>query len=153
MTPPTPLPKQHLVLVDDDESVRSILRRHLQRAGYEVREAGEGGAALKLLASALPDLIITDIVMPDMEGVELLITLRKRHPKLPVIAMSGGGRLHPEVYLSVAKNCGATQILTKPFEIAELLALVQQLLGRQPERIPQDPAPDEQRIEITPTQL
>ena len=91
----TPL-QQRILLVDDDEAVRSVLRRSLVKAGYEVHEAGEGGAALKLLASAPADLIITDLVMPEMEGIEFIMALRKTHPKLPVIAMSGGGKVGAE---------------------------------------------------------
>ncbi len=129
MTPTTPLPKQHILVVDDDEAVRSVIRRSLERAGYGVREAGEGGAALKLLASAPADLVITDLVMPDMEGIALILSLRKSHPKLPVIAMSGGGRMRPEGYLDIARNCGAARILAKPFDVEDLIAMVQQLLG------------------------
>ena len=126
MTAPLP---QHLLLVDDDASLRSILRRGLEKSGYEVREAGEGGAALKLLASAPADLVITDLVMPDMEGIALILSLRKSHPKLPVIAMSGGGRMRPEGYLEIARGCGAARILAKPFTLAELARLVQELIG------------------------
>ena len=132
MTPTTPLPKQHILIVDDDEAVRSVIRRSLERAGYGVREAREGGAALKLLASAPADLVITDLVMPDMEGIALILSLRKSHPKLPVIAMSGGGRMRPEGYLDIARNCGAARILAKPFDVEDLIAMVQQLLGPLP---------------------
>ena len=132
MPPTTTMPKQHILLIDDDESVRSIIRRSLERAGYEVREAGEGGAALKLLASAPADLVITDLVMPDMEGIALILSLRKSHPELPVIAISGGGRMAPARYLDIARNCGAARVLAKPFDSADLLALMQQLLGSPP---------------------
>ena len=125
-SPPT------VLLIDDDQSLRSVLRRGLERAGYEVREAGEGGAALKLLASAAADLVITDLVMPDMEGIALILSLRKSHPRLPVIAMSGGGRMGPDSYLKIAGACGAARILTKPFDLAELVGLVQELIGPPP---------------------
>ena len=124
--------KQNILIVEDDEAVRSVLRRCLERAGYGVREAGEGGAALKLLAAAPADLIITDLVMPDMEGIALIFSLRKSHPKLPVIAISGGGRMKPEVYLEVAKAGGAARILAKPFDVDILLGLVQEQIGLPP---------------------
>ena len=125
--------QQHILLVDDDEAVRSVLRRGLVRAGYEVREAGEGGAALKLLASAPADLVINDLVMPGMEGIEFIMALRKTNPKLPVIAMSGGGRIGgPDNYLKIACACGAARILTKPFDLAQLVGLVQELIGPPP---------------------
>ena len=130
MTPPL---QKHIVLVDDDEAVRSVLRRGLVRAGYEVHEAGEGGAALKLLASAPADLIITDLVMPEMEGIEFIMALRKTHPKLPVIAISGGGRaVGSDNYLNIARACGAVKLLAKPFETEQLLAAMQELLGPPP---------------------
>ena len=134
----TPI-QQHLILVDDDSSLRAVLRRGLERAGYEVREAGEGGAALKLLASAAADLVITDLVMPDMEGIALILSLRKSHPKLPVIAMSGGGRMKPEGYLDIARNCGAARILAKPCTPAQLVGLVQELIGPRATRPPTAP--------------
>ncbi len=101
----------------------------LKHAGYETIEATGGRAALALLANAEPDLIITDMVMPEMDGVELIMTLRKIRPKLPVIAMSGGGRVGPESYLRIARAGGAAKSLTKPFETPELLAAVQELIG------------------------
>ena len=125
--------QQHILLVDDDEAVRSVLRRGLVRAGYEVREAGDGRAALKLLASAPADLVITDLVMPEMEGIEFILALRKTHPKLPVIAMSGGGRaVGPDNYLKIARACGAMKILAKPFETEQLLTAMQELIGPPP---------------------
>lgn len=130
-TPATP-PKQHILLIDDDAALRSILRRSLERAGYEVREAGEGGAALKLLASAPADLIITDLVMPEMEGIAFILAMRKVNPRLPVIAMSGGGRVGLNGYLEIAQACGAARILAKPFDIEQLFALVQDLIGPPP---------------------
>ena len=135
MTTPlmTTTQQQHIWLVDDDEAVRSVLRRGLVRAGYEVREAGEGGAALKLLASAPADLVITDLVMPEMEGIEFILALRKTHPKLPVIAISGGGRaVGPDSYLKIARGCGAVKVLVKPFATEQLLATLQELLGPPP---------------------
>ncbi len=129
---PTPL-QQRILLADDDEAVRSVLRRSLERAGYEVREASDGRAALKLLASTPADLIITDLVMPEMEGIEFILAMRKTHPKLPVIAMSGGGRaVGPDDYLKIARACGAVKILAKPFETEQLLAAMQELLGPPP---------------------
>ena len=127
----TPQP-QRLLIIDDDQSVRVWLRRSLEREGYEVREAGEGGAALELLAAAPVDLVITDIVMPDQEGIALILALRKSHPQLPVIAISGGGRIGMNNYLEIAKGCGAARVLAKPFKIAQLLPFVRELIGPPP---------------------
>lgn len=75
------------------------------------------------------DLVVTDMVMPEMDGVELILILRKTHPRLPVIAMSGGGRLGPDDYLKIARAGGAARILAKPFEIDQLLWMVRELIS------------------------
>jgi CheY-like chemotaxis protein len=117
-----------LLLIDDDDEMRSMLRRILQRAGYETLEAADGRAGLDLLRHNPVDLLITDIIMPDMEGIELILQLRQINPNLHIIAISGGGRLAPENYLELAKACGATNVLAKPFEIEQLLSSVKELL-------------------------
>ncbi len=118
-----------ILLVDDDEVFRSMLRRTLQRRGYDVIEAAEGGAALRALSGATVDLVITDIVMPDTEGIETIRTLRRTHPELKIIAMSGGGRVEPESYLETAKAFGAVCVFRKPFDNKELFAAIEDALG------------------------
>jgi CheY-like chemotaxis protein len=118
-----------ILVVDDDDAFRSMLRRTLQRAGYDVVEATDGKAALEALSGAMVDLVITDIVMPNMEGIETIRALRRSYPQLKIIAMSGGGRLKPEGYLDVAKLFGAFRVLRKPFESEELLASVEEALA------------------------
>ena len=126
-------PRKHrLLIIDDEESLRLWLRRSLEREGYEVHEAREGGEALKLLTDTPVDLIITDIIMPDMEGIAFILALRQRRPPLPVIAISGGGRIGLNNYLEIAKGCGAARALAKPFKIAQLLPLVHELIGPPP---------------------
>ena len=75
------------------------------------------------------DLVITDLIMPESEGVELTFSLQKRSPKLPVVAMSGGGSWAPELYLSIAKTAGAADVFVKPFPIGDLLTRVRSLLA------------------------
>ncbi len=108
--------------------MRSLFRRTLQRAGYETLEATDGRAGLDLLSRNPVDLLITDLIMPEMEGVELILQLRHSHPHLRIIAISGGGRVAPEGYLEVARACGAAKVLAKPFEIEQLLSCVKELL-------------------------
>ncbi len=115
----------HILLVDDDEACRKVLRRTLQRAGYIVTEAMNGAVALRLLRDASVDLVVTDIIMPEMEGIETIQTLRRTHPQLKIIAMSGGGRIEAEGYLASAKAFGAVDVLRKPFEAAELFAAIE----------------------------
>ncbi len=124
MNPPPP----ELLLIDDDVAMRSMLFRAISRAGYQVHEAGDGREGLKILANHPIALVVTDIIMPDVEGVELIFRIRKSHPWMPIIAMSGGGRMSPKGYLDVAKSCGANRTISKPFDIDQLLVWVAELL-------------------------
>lgn len=117
-----------LLLIDDDPAMRSMLQRALVRAGYVVHEAADGRAGLKVLETHRVALVLTDIIMPDVEGVELIFRLKKSHPGLPVIAMSGGGRMSPKGYLEVAKSCGAARTIAKPFDISQLLVWIAELI-------------------------
>ncbi len=117
-----------ILLIDDDEGFRTMLRRALQRVGYTVIEAEEGGAALRALSGATVDLVITDIIMPGKEGIETILALRRTHPELKIIAVSGGGRRKPEGYLDVAKDFGAVHVLRKPFDNEELFAAIKDAL-------------------------
>lgn len=118
-----------VLLIDDDAAMRSMLVRAVTRAGYVVHEAADGREGLKILANHPVALVVTDIIMPDMEGVELILRMRKTHPNLPVIAMSGGGRMSPNGYLDVARACGATRTLAKPFDIEQLLEWMAEVIA------------------------
>lgn len=119
-----------LLLVDDDEDVRYALGKYLRRAGNEVVEAGDGKVALSLLENDTFDVLVTDIVMPEADGIELLLTVRQRMPDLPVIAISGGGRLGSFDYLPTAAGLGAKVVLHKPIDPDILLASVDELAKR-----------------------
>lgn len=123
-----------ILLVDDDQSMRLALRRALDREGYSVIEAGDGREALKQIDTHPVDLVITDIIMPESEGIELTFALRKRYPAVPVIAMSGGGEWAPEPYLAIARTAGAAHIFAKPFSMSDFLGRVRSLLGADPEQ-------------------
>lgn len=129
MSPPT------ILLVDDDADLRSLLRRTLLRAGYSVHEAENGREGLNVLALSPVDVVVTDIIMPDMEGVEFILLLRRTRPSLRVIAMSAGGRLSPDSYLDLARRSGAIRTLAKPFDLEDFLAVLLDTLG-EVERIP-----------------
>lgn len=116
-----------------------MLLRAITRAGYRVHEAPDGKEGLKLLAAHPIALVLTDIIMPDVEGVELIFRIRKSHPTLPIIAMSGGGRMSPKGYLDVAKSCGASRTIAKPFDIEQLLGWVAELIAEHQAK--QKPAP------------
>ena len=119
-----------LLVVDDDNQVRSMLRLTLEREGYDVMEATDGFEAIEQFRQSPFDLIITDIIMPGLEGFETIQRLRAESPEVKIIAISGGGRLAPEGYLEVAENLGALKAFTKPVDHDELLATVRELVGR-----------------------
>jgi CheY-like chemotaxis protein len=120
-----------ILVVDDDILVRRMVRRVLERVGHRVLEAGNGLDALDALESDWPDLVVTDIQMPRMNGLELLIEARKRHPGLRVIAMSGSsGREGRQGVLLLARDLGAARTLEKPIQMAALLDAVADLANR-----------------------
>jgi len=119
----------HILLIDDDNLLRGLLRINLEEAGYTVTEARDGKEGLALQAQSPADLVLTDLIMPEKEGVETIIELRKKHPKVKIIAMSGGGRGSATDYLQTARKLGAARTLCKPFTDEELLAAIQEVLG------------------------
>ncbi|HTH48618.1 MAG TPA: response regulator [Candidatus Limnocylindria bacterium] len=119
-----------LLLVDDDPDFRDALGKQLVHAGYRVGQAADGELAIEWLKQQTPDLVILDIVMPNKEGLETILALRRSHPRLPVIAISGGGRIDAHDYLHLAENLGAVAVLAKPFPFAELQAQITKALPR-----------------------
>lgn len=118
-----------ILVVDDDPGIRSLLQRVLVGMGHVVHEAQDGRAALASMAVMEPDLVITDINMPDMDGIELTLALQGRSPATPVIAMSAGGRMPKELLLDSARILGAVSALPKPFDVHELQSLVTAVLA------------------------
>jgi CheY-like chemotaxis protein len=119
----------HILLIEDDDGVRVMLRDTLVHYGHEVTEARNGREGLELYFQIKPDLLITDIVMPEKEGLELLMELRKRHQHAKVIAISGGGQKQRADYLQMARLMGAAQVLAKPFGNEALRAAVADVLA------------------------
>lgn len=117
-----------ILLIEDDESVRPMLQRVLTHSGHTVIEARNGKEGLELFATVNADLLITDIVMPEKEGLEVLLELRKQHSRVKIIAISGGGRGLATDYLFIAKQLGAGRVLEKPFSHEALLAAISELL-------------------------
>ena len=117
-----------ILVIDDDAAVRAGLVRILERAGHLVEVAGNGLEALRIFDVEAADLIITDINMPEMDGIEIILESQRRWPGVPVIAISGGGRMPRELLLQNADVLGAVESLPKPFEIAEVLGAVERAL-------------------------
>lgn len=118
-----------ILLVDDDEQFRTMLSVVLRRAGYEVRVAIDGIEASNFYRSHPTDLIITDLIMPEKEGLEMIRELRKDYPQAKIIAMSGGGRTGTMNCLEVARAFGAQQVLEKPFPHQEILEAIRGVLA------------------------
>src|SRR2546426_3597518 len=128
------VPVSRILVIDDDATLRSAVRRILERAGYDVLEAGDGNAGLRLHQEQGADVGIVDIFMPERDGLELIRDLRATSPQAKIIAMSGGGRSGKIDLLKDAAGVGAARTLWKPFEMTELLAMVRELLQQDPAR-------------------
>lgn len=113
-----------VLVIDDEKEMRDMVSRVLRHAGHEVYTAEDGREALGLLRTLSVAVVVTDLVMPEMEGIEFILHLRRQVPEVKVIAMSGGGYVTPQAYLRVAANCGASRVLAKPFSSQELLDAV-----------------------------
>lgn len=119
---------QQVLVVEDDESVRDALSILLERAGYTVTQAENGVIAAGLIENWEPGLVITDIFMPDGDGIETMNLVRRRWPATPVIAISGGSPMLRLDYLQVAQDLGADATVQKPFATEEFLATVRRVL-------------------------
>src|SRR4051812_48970122 len=118
-----------LLIIDDEKLARLTLRKILERAGHEVTEAGNGTEGIAAYRMAPTDLVITDIIMPDKEGVETIIELKHDFPGVRIIAISGGGRTRNLDFLKLAQQYGAEKVLAKPFSQDDLLQAVDAVLG------------------------
>lgn len=120
-----------ILIVDDVAAIRRLLRRTLTSAGYDVQEASDGQVALEIYSGQPIDLVITDLVMPEKEGLETIMELRRRDAGVRILAISGGGSGGHGVddYLKTARLLGAKRILAKPFSQEELLKAVADVLA------------------------
>ena len=119
-----------ILLIDDDAQARDMLRQMLERVGYDVVEAPNGREGLQRYQTTAIDLIITDILMPEQDGLETIQELRRLAPEAKIIAMSGGGQSGLLDLLPIAEKLGAQRILRKPLRRHEILDAVRQLLQR-----------------------
>jgi DNA-binding response OmpR family regulator len=122
--------QQRILVVEDDPSIRRTLQIALSQAGYQVIEARDGQEAMRLWRDQGADLVITDLHMPDKNGLEVIMELRALIPSTPIVAMSDGGRSKQSGLLGDAKLLGAVRTVAKPFRLEEMLAVVDQELGR-----------------------
>jgi CheY-like chemotaxis protein len=121
-----------ILLIDDDEALRNVTAEILMGAGYTVDDAPDGKSGLALYETGHQDLIITDIAMPDMDGLELITNLSRVNPRPPIIAMSGDSQFSESVYLPTARHLGVQATLSKPIRAEKLLQTVEKVLADQP---------------------
>ncbi|MGH7123019.1 MAG: response regulator [Stellaceae bacterium] len=118
---------KRILVVDDDPAVRDSIAMVLEGAGFLVDQAEQGATGMRLLRAHAPDLIITDILMPQQEGIETIREVRSVSPQTPIIAISGGTDGGAD-YLKMAESLGATAVMAKPFDPMALLELVDRLI-------------------------
>lgn len=115
-----------ILVIDDDDIFRTGLCKILELEKFKVVEARDGVEGLSRFESERPDLVLTDILMPNKEGIETIIEILEKAPDQKILAMSGGGRGSPREYLEFAKDFGAQRILQKPFQIKVLLNMIRE---------------------------
>lgn len=122
--------KKRILIIDDEPAMLNAMKRDLRafKERYEIYTSTNGEEALKLIEENAIDLLITDILMPEKEGIELITEAHKKFPLLKIIAMSGGGAIGSNSYLNIAKKVGSSYSLNKPFSRDELLLAVESLL-------------------------
>ncbi len=111
---------KRILIIDDDPIIRKLFSQFLEKQGYEVVLAENGKIGMSKMIENPPDLIITDILMPEMDGLEILLKIRETHSHMPVIAISGGMRAMPINFLKQAKLFGALHVFEKPVPLSVL---------------------------------
>ena len=118
-----------VLIVEDDQPLRDLLRDALEKRRYTVITAADGREAINKFRPSVVDLVITDLLMPEEDGLKVIMHVREMSPETKIIAISGGGKAGPGSYLSIAKALGAKYTYSKPFSPAELIQKVRELLG------------------------
>ena len=117
-------------MIDDELQIRRLFIQKMADSDYEIIEASNGNEGLKLYREHKPDLVITDLIMPEKEGIETITELKKENPHVKIIAISGGGRINPDDYLHIAKNLGAERTFSKPIDWPSLIKTVKELINQ-----------------------
>ncbi len=117
-----------ILLVEDDNDLREMLKASFIRRKYTVIEAENGKDAISHFKPLITDILVTDLIMPDEDGLKVIIKLKELKPTLKIIAISGGGKAGPGSYLNLAKALGADAIFSKPFSVNDLISKIEELL-------------------------
>lgn len=120
-----------ILIIDDESRIRNLFRMWLEREGFEVFEAENGREGVQIQRKTPMDIIICDLIMPVQEGIETIAQLKGEFPDLGIIAISGGGKIGPDSYLSAAQHLGAWQVFTKPVDMQLLIDAIKQWSNEQ----------------------
>ncbi len=118
-----------ILVIDDDVVVRTAMVQFLEDLGYDVVSAEDGQRGMRLFRSEKPDLVITDIIMPEKEGIQTIAEIRRERPDAKVIAVSGGGRIGNTDFLKIARQLGATDVIAKPVDPDDFAARIERCLS------------------------
>ncbi|MDH5230605.1 MAG: response regulator [Gammaproteobacteria bacterium] len=118
-----------VLIVDDEESIRGFVKQVVEMQGHEAKEAENGRIAADLYENFQADLVITDLIMPEMDGLELIVHVKKKYPSVKIIAMSGRAALDTRHYLEFANRFGANKILEKPVDMDTLINTIAEVLA------------------------
>ncbi|MEO6994851.1 MAG: response regulator [Lacunisphaera sp.] len=123
--PGGPAAQKHILVIDDDDMVRTFIRKALEMSGYTVSLANNGYEAMVIFRQSKLDGIITDLLMPERDGIETILEIRRHAPEIPIVAISGGFNSMSSVYLKTAEHLGADAVLSKPFSVEQLLTALE----------------------------
>jgi YesN/AraC family two-component response regulator len=118
-----------ILLVDDEILTRKTLEAFLVRKGFDVISAEDGHHATRFLKKYTPQIVITDIIMPEKNGIELILDIQKKYPSIKIIAISGGGKINASTHLNIAKDLGVHAIISKPVTDKDLLSAIEECLN------------------------
>jgi len=119
-----------ILIIDDEPEIREVLRVFLERSGYQTMQAENGVQGYESVCKQPIDLVITDLLMPEQEGIETILQIRNEYPQIPILAMSGGGRMAGTMdILHSARLLGARRTFSKPFNPMDVVAEVKKILG------------------------
>ena len=119
----------NILIIEDDDLVQNMISSVLRKNGYQVSSASNGVEGVEKVRSGNPDLAITDILMPDKEGIQTIVEIKQMRPDIKIIAMSSGGQAKNMSFLNMAKKVGAEYVLQKPFKPSELINIINKLLN------------------------
>ena len=119
-----------LLVIDDDQEIHTLVKHMLAQVGHEVETAFDGAEGLRAFGKRPPDLVLTDINMPGLDGHDVIEAIRVLHADVPIIAVSGGSAIPKDELLMKASALGAAEVIMKPIEFNQLVGAVQRGLGQ-----------------------